>query len=256
MNPHPRDKRIFFDEKPHIYYIDGKAYDTSVTKWIHSYFPHFNADLIIAKMMKSKKWPQSKYFGKTAEEIKKEWSDNGKKASAAGTKLHYDIECFYNNNPQHNESKEYQMFLNFHYQIGANLTPYRTEWTVFDEELKLSGSIDMIFEKSDKTLLIYDWKRSKAIRKTNMYECATAECINHLPNANFWHYSLQLNTYKMILERNYNKTVSGMFLVVLHPNQETWQRITVPNLHDEMQDLIALRLKELSPPEEEVTPTF
>ena len=32
----------------------------------------------------------------TPDEIKKMWSDNGAEASAAGTKMHYDIECFYN----------------------------------------------------------------------------------------------------------------------------------------------------------------
>ena len=57
---------------------------------------------------------------------------------------------------------EWQYFLNF----AANhrdLIPYRTEWTVFDEDLKLSGSIDMLFRDISGNFHIYDWKRSKQI---------------------------------------------------------------------------------------------
>ena len=246
LNPHSRDKRIKFDEKPHIYYVDGKAVNISVTGWIHSHFPSFDADKIIDKMMKSKKWkPGHKYFGMSKEEIKKLWSDNGKEASSAGTKLHYDIECFYNSLPVQNHSKEYQQFLEFHKSIGSQLKPYRTEWTVFDEDIQISGSIDMVFEDACGNLLIYDWKRSKEIKKTNFFESATTECISHLPNSNFWHYSLQLNTYKAILERKYGKKVIGMFLVSLHPIQDTWKRITVPVLEEEMKDLLELRRSNL-----------
>ena len=246
LNSHERDARIQFDEVPHIYYVDGKPMDISVTGWVHRHFPHFDADKIIDKMMKSRKWrPGHKYYGMSPEQIKKQWNDNGKAASAAGTKLHYDIECFYNNMDVVNDSKEYSQFLKFHESIGSHLKPYRTEWTVFDEDLKISGSIDMIFEDANGDLLIYDWKRSKGIKKTNMFESAHTPCISHFPNSNFWHYSLQLNTYKTILERKYGKKVSGMFLISLHPIQDTWLRFKVPALTGEMDDLLQLRLGEI-----------
>ena len=53
-------------------------------------------DKVIDKMMKSKKWPQNKYFGMTKDQIKLLWSENGKKSSTQGTLMHYQIECFYN----------------------------------------------------------------------------------------------------------------------------------------------------------------
>lgn len=244
-HPHERDARIQFDEVPHIYYVDGKKMDISVTRWVHSHFPHFDADKVIEKMMKSKKWSQSPYFGKTPEEIKKIWNDRGKQASEAGTKLHFDIECFYNKVPFQNDSVEYKQFEEFHKEVGDNMTPYRTEWTVFDEDINISGSIDMVFETSDGNLLIYDWKRSKGIKKENRWESATTKCVDHLPSSNFWQYSLQLNTYKRILERKYGKTVSALFLVIFHPNQDSYNRIKVPILNQEMDDLIELRLQEI-----------
>tara|TARA_B100000900_G_scaffold415845_1_gene447474 strand:- start:608 stop:1489 length:882 start_codon:yes stop_codon:yes gene_type:complete len=243
LHPHPRDSHISFDEGPHIYTIDGESNYTSVTTWNHSHFPHFNSDAIIKKMMLSPKWPQNKYFGKTATEIKALWKKNGEEASKAGTKMHYDIECFYNNLNVVNNSTEYRYFLNFQ-QDNDNLIPYRTEWMVWDSELRLAGSIDMVFkEENSDELMIFDWKRCKEIKKTNPWETAKTKCINYMPNTNFWHYSLQLNTYKAILEKNYGKFVNDMYLVCLHPDNknQSYQLYRVPNLQDQIQELFELR---------------
>lgn len=247
-NPHPRDKDIFLDEPTHTYTINGESGNhMSVTRWIHGLFPAFDADAIIDKMMSSAKWPKNKYFGMTKEEIKEGWNKNGREASEAGTKLHEDIEYFWNNEPRDNDSIEYGYFKKFVAQYG-HLKPWRTEMMVYHDEWGFAGSIDMIFENPDGSLDIYDWKRSKAIRKDNMFECATEECISHLPNANFWHYALQLNTYKAILEDKYGKRVNGLYLVCLHPNNanKSFIRFKVPHLAMEMEDLLALRTQKLN----------
>ena len=242
---HERDKRILFDEGPHIYTIDGKSDYTSVTRFIHSLFPKFDADKIIAGMMRSSKWSKSKYFGMTAFEIKKQWRENGTNASEAGTKLHYDIECFFNGSPNENDSIEYGYFEQF-CEKHKHLTPWRTEMMVYHDEWAFAGSIDMIFENPDGSLQIYDWKRCKEIRKSNIFEYANVECIAHLPNANFWHYAIQLNTYKAILEDKYGKKVTDMYLVCLHPSHKSFLKIKVPHLKSEMKDLLALRVQKLN----------
>lgn len=249
LNPHERDSRIVFDEGPHIYYIDGSCDGyMSVTTFNHAHFEKFDSDAIIRNMMKSKKWPQSKYYGQTADEIKAGWDKNRDEAAEAGTKMHYDIECYYNECPNENDSIEYKYFKNF-LEAYPDLKPYRTEWTVFHEELKLAGSIDMIFEKPDGHLLIYDWKRSKEIVKTSGFnKWGNKECIEHLPDTNYWHYCLQLNTYKKILEDKYDKIVDEMYLVCLHPDNKNkdYQRIKVSNLQEEVNDLFEMRRKEIA----------
>ena len=213
----------------------------SVTTWNHSHFSHFDADSVISNMMNSPKWPNSKYYGKTAEEIKTLWENNGKEASTAGTKLHLDIEHYYNNIPVNNDSIEYKYFMNF-VRDFPYLKPYRTEWMIWDNELRFAGSIDMVYENSDGTLLIYDWKRSKCINKTTPFmKFSHTDCISHIPDVNFWHYSLQLNTYKALIEKNYGKIVSAMALVCLHPNKSNYQLIPVPQLQIEVKDLFNLR---------------
>jgi len=236
------DNHITFDEGPHIYTIDGDSNYTSVTTLNHSHFEEFNADEIIDRMMKSRKWPNSPYNGMTKDEIKKQWSDNGKQASSLGTKLHYDIECFYNNMTVHNESIEYQYFKNY-YEDHKHMEPYRTEWMIYDKKLKLAGSIDMLYRNEDGTLSIYDWKRSKEIKTDNKWQNSKTECISHLPDCNYYHYCLQLNTYKYILETNYDVKIKDMYLVCLHPNNSNnnYIKIEVKDLSEEVKDLMKLR---------------
>jgi len=253
-NNHIRDKRISFYEPTHTYTIDGKSDYTSVTTWNHLFFEKFNADKIIKKMMNSEKWnSEHKYWNMTPKQIKDSWNKNRDEAASAGTKMHYDIECYYNNNDVSNNSIEYNYFKNFLKNFPElNKRPYRTEWTVFHEELKLAGSIDMVFENPEdngKTLLIYDWKRSKEIVKTNGFDkFGVLPCIEHLPDSNYWHYCLQLNTYKTILESKYDKKISGMFLVCLHPDNKNnnYIRIKVADLSDEIKELFIYRKKQLN----------
>ena len=138
-----------------------------------------------------------------------------------------------------NNSEEFEFFLRF-VKENSKLIPYRTEWLIYNEDLKLAGSIDMVYENPDGTLKIYDWKRCKEILKTNKYDkYGLLECISHLPDTKFWHYSLQLNMYKAILEEKYGKKVTDLYLVKLHPNNinKTYELIRCADLSTEVSEL-------------------
>jgi hypothetical protein len=251
INTHPRDEFITFEEGPHIYTVNGeRGTYTSVTTWNHSHFSKFESDKIIGRILKSSRWdsdPDYKYYRQSAEDIKTMWEKNRDSSAGSGTKMHYDIECFYNNMNVKNDSIEYQYFMKFH-EDYKNLKPYRTEWMVFHEELKLSGSIDMIFENPDGTLQIYDWKRCKSIEHESLYgKYATTECISHFPDTNYWHYTLQLNIYRRILEEKYGKVVTDLYLVCLHPDNQykTYDRILVQKIDKEIDALFELRRKQI-----------
>jgi hypothetical protein len=236
-NSHPRDKYITFDEEPHIYTIKGDDSYMSVTTWNHSHFAPFNGKEIIKKLNRNE---GSKYYNMTDEQILQQWEDNRNQAAQAGTKLHFDIECFYNNLPVSNTSIEYSYFITFSKTI--NFTPYRTEWMIYAEDLKLAGSIDMVYEDNLGNILIYDWKRCKDISKGSRFnKYSTTNCISHLPDTNFWHYTLQLNTYAYILKHYYKKIVTHLCLVCLHPNNKDYQIIKVPILNEEINDLMQYR---------------
>lgn len=269
-NAHERDSLIKFYARGHKYEIttDPKSKYTSVTTWNHQQFPKFDADAIISNIFKSKSWgPDHKYWGQSAEEIKASWKSNGDSVAGAGTNLHERIECFMNDkrfkfnythkelheiydSDNHNkidDAVEWEYFLQF-VRDHPDFTPYRTEWMIFDEELKLAGSIDMVYENPDGTLAIYDWKRSKDITQINTWKkFASNPLISHIPDTNFWHYALQLNTYKAIIERRYGKIVTKLCLVRLHPDikEQTYELLEVPILTKEINNLFEQRKKEV-----------
>lgn len=228
INKHERDGLISFDEKNHIYTIkDDENQYMSVTTFVHSNFPKFDADIIIDRMMKSANWQKNKYFGQTKEEIMAKWDATRDDAANSGTNMHKMIEDYYNEliSKQEFPSNMIEMeyfkdFLDDHNDENE-FKPYRSEWRVFDEQLKIAGSIDMVFENKQGEILIYDWKRCRNINKGD-YNSNISKSINtgleDLLDTNYWHYVLQLNIYKLILERNYNKKVIQLALVNLHPN--------------------------------------
>ena len=251
QNAHPRDEFITFDEGPHVYTVHGEQGYTSVTTWNHHHFSKFEGDKIIENILKSPKMtdPNYKYYGMTKEDILKSWDKNRDSASGAGTKTHYNIECYYNELEVLDDSVEFQYFKKF-VKDFPELKAYRTEWCVYYEEVKLSGSIDMIFQHSETgEFYIYDWKRSKGIEYESYYnKFAITPCISHLPDTNYWHYSLQLNVYRKILQDKYNMKIAGLFLVVLHPDSpyKTYERIEVPFMDKEIHDLWEFRKLELA----------
>ena len=262
-NAHNRDSNIQFFEEGHKYAIldePGVKY-TSVTTWNHSFFPEFDADSVIDNMMKGKSWKEGhKYWGLTKKQIKSQWNSNRDSVAGAGTDLHFEIECFNNdanlsfpytnkelyemyiskNGEKHPfKPLEWQYFINF-VRDYPDLKPYRTEWLVYNEDVKISGSIDMVYENPDGSLSIYDWKRAKNITRINNFnKFALPPQICHIPDSNFWHYALQLNTYKAILEQKYNKKIRDLFLVRLHPEAEekNYELIKLPNLSVEVNEL-------------------
>lgn len=245
INKHPRDERIAFEEEPHLYYIDGSTDGyISATTLIHEFFDKFNPDEVIDKMMASPKWPNSKYYGMTKDDIKKQWEDNGREVSEAGTQLHLDIEHFYNDIFVENQSKEFGHFLQF-FDKHQHLKAYRTEWMIFDETLKLAGSVDMLFKDDDGNYHIYDWKRSKGIKKENKFQKGKYP-LSHLDDCNFYHYSLQLNLYRKLLKLNYGIEVKSMCLVQLHPSWPSYIKYECPILEKEIDIIFAQRISQIS----------
>jgi len=244
---HPRDADIEFFEGPHIYTVKGKTGYTSVTTFIKGLFEKFDSDVIISKMMSGKNWnANNKYWGMTADEIKAKWNMNGKSASEAGTKMHEDIEYFYNGAERENNSVEYSYFMNF-VKDHPDLEPYRTEWMVWDSSLMFAGSIDFL-AKVDGKYVIYDWKRCKKIEKTSGWNksCLDKD-LDYIPDTNFWHYSIQLNIYKYILEKNYDILIDDMYLVCLHPENvpANYIKLKVPLMKDEIDVLMKKRTESL-----------
>jgi len=254
INPHQRDQLILFDEPSHTYTINGESDYMSTTTFVHSNFSVFEEDKIIDKMMASSNWIRNKYYPMTKEEIKAQWEKTRNEAAAAGTKMHAQIEDYYNDLPTDFESSEMKAFQIFHkdYVLLQDLKPYRTEWRVFHEELKIAGTIDMTFVDNDGNIYIVDWKRCREIKKYINEKWPPAKSLNpglsNFYDTNYYHYSLQLNLYKHILETKYGKTVKELALVNLHPEKrscvgDSYEYFDVPFMsYNEIQSIHDWRL--------------
>ena len=251
INKHPFDSRIKFKEEGHIYWIDGDNKDLiSATTFIHKFFNEFDTEKIINNIINSKKYKTDKtykYYNISKEDILKQWDDNRVQASEAGTLMHADIEYYYNGLSVKNESEEFNQFLEF-YKDHSHLKMFRTEWMIFSDLLKITGSIDAVFINEDGTLSLGDWKRSKEITFDSFDGQTYGKFpFENLPDCNFYHYSLQLNLYRIILEKFYGKKIKEMFLVVLHPNNKNnkYKKLEVDIMEKEANLLLDYRKNEL-----------
>lgn len=235
-NHYERDERIQFSDSDHTYLIDKKNKAVSVTELIGRYFPKFDKEFWANK--------ESIKTGKPKNEILKKWDDLGKKARDLGTELHEQIENFYNSK-EYIRSKELDKFFKFHKNhIQDKYQPHRTEWRIFDEDKNLAGTVDMVYEKENGELFIFDWKRSKkiinsdgSIEKNNPFENGL-NGLSHLPSSDYVKYCLQQNIYKHILESKYDKKVSSMNLLILHPHLENYHIIQVESFKNETKYLL------------------
>ena len=235
-NHYERDERIQFSDSDHTYLIDKKNKAVSVTELIGRYFPKFDKEFWANK--------ESIKTGKPKNEILKKWDDLGKKARDLGTELHEQIENFYNSK-EYIRSKELDKFFKFHKNhIQDKYQPHRTEWRIFDEDKNLAGTVDMVYEKENGELFIFDWKRSKkiinsdgSIEKNNPFENGI-NGLSHLPSSDYVKYCLQQNIYKFILESKYKKKVSSMNLLILHPHLDNYHIIQVESFKNETKYLL------------------
>ena len=130
-------------------------------------------------------------------------------------------------------------FLRFEAWLRANpsLSPYRSEWSVYDDEVQVAGQVDSLWFDMDKggAVVMADWKRSRhllsndlqlqlaqAYGKTGRRDCPFAPehlgPCRDLFDCAYNHYLAQQHLYADILLRNYDVVVTRMLLVQCHPN--------------------------------------
>lgn len=274
---HPRDARIVFEPVEHKYYVDGEPMEISVTGLVHHWFPQFQPRPQAETMLRNKEfytnaerygryWPllqdldlkQGKDFETAVTRVLACWKANGEEASGAGTIMHQAIEDYYREGKPLPETRDCLLFADFHaYMSNLGYLPYRSEQIMWDLDLRLAGSADMLYIHKDDLaslddpsqptpVLLADWKRSKEIKKEaigrdNRYGFGP---FSRKANCNYQHYSLQLNIYKHLMQKHYNLQVYLMCLVILHPDQETFQVEEVEDNQEAVEEIFRLRLQE------------
>ena len=135
--------------------------------------------------------------------------------------MHLECEALLTGNLLSEVSPELRLFARFLTRL-RDIKAYRTEWAMFADRENLAGSIDFVAQQPNGSLVLCDWKRTKGIwNKSNGFGKCMLPPLSHIPDATIWHYRLQLNIYRRILESYYNAEVAAMYVVRSHPDNGT-----------------------------------
>ncbi len=229
-NAHPRDPLLTFCPEDHTYHF-GDRILRPVTSVVESCFKPFDVDY----------WAPRKaaQLGISEAELRRQWEEKGRCARDAGTAMHAAIEHYYLGEPLADFDTRH-LFRAF--EAGNPLNPYRTEWSVFDEDSGIAGTIDFL-EYNNGVFRIFDWKRSdkiiyngKPVLKSAFAQTGIG-ALSSVPDTTFWHYALQVSIYRYILGRKYGINVESCHLVVLHPNYDVPYLLTTPYLEPQIRAL-------------------
>lgn len=173
-------------------------------------------------------------IGMTVPMILARWDATRDEAANRGTFMHWTFEAYLNRALFESPGPEFQMFRKFTNELEG-LTAFRTEWTIFADAECLAGSIDFVAQRTDGSFVIFDWKRSANLRsKYSNHFQRMQYPLEHLDDCSGIHYRIQLNIYTWILETYYDASVSGMFVVCTHPDNEGTAFVdSVPRMTEE-----------------------
>jgi ATP-dependent exoDNAse (exonuclease V) beta subunit len=133
--------------------------------------------------------------------------------------------------------KQFHNFYNTAVASGK-LIPVRSELVVGDRELNLTGMVDQLFwNVKEQCLQIWDWKTNTKLNMVNKFGGKMLHILYMLDACEFTTYSIQLNVYKKIIERNTNLRLGDSFLVWFNeenPNYEIIKCEDYGNLVDDM----------------------
>lgn len=268
-------KDIYFDEGPHVYTDSLGTKYTSVTTFVQE----CGADLQFDKYAKryteqtgktieeglaefkgnkfkfceEQKWDEiaERYAQKhnmLKADVRAMWKANADVACDMGTQVHTYMENLW-------KRKHYQPVtpvgdyeqirkngLEAYNKLSRRFVPVRNEFIVYKPEWALCGTIDYLcWDRGNDCLAILDWKTNKEISKENRFQTCIGP-LNGLPDCNFVHYSAQLSTYKLILERMTNLKVGELALV--HLKRDGWEYIPCMDLSVEIGAYLGNRVAE------------
>jgi len=245
-----QDEFIDFEPERHIYTYKGQIRLLPVSSLIANFFEQFDAQAAARR--------QFERYGIPIEESLKKWERTGKMAREVGTFVHEQTECYFRDGTFANAcpftfedktemvsvEKERQHFLRF--VSDYDIHPYRQEWPVYDTTLNIAGTIDMVCKEIDGEFTIYDWKRSSKV--VNVLGQPVVEAFGgkrsfngiSLPDTPFYHYCIQQNLYRYMLEAHYGVQVKAMNLVVLCADYPSYVVVNVPKMDEVIDQIIAV----------------
>ena len=233
-----RNKYILFDDNTHSYMYSRNGTTKpleSVTSVVSKCFREFDADNVISKLLLKN---DGCYTGMKREDIKDKWSRMGRLARREGTALHDKIEKFLGEEEVEIAVDDVAMTQFLSWDEENNLDPVSLEDRVYDEVIGIGGTIDAMFQDGEGKYILVDWKRCKRLKKRNRWDKSISPFLPNMEDCNVNRYTLQLNIYRYIIEKNYDIEISEMRIVNFHPDQRGYEEVIVRDLGKEVSELL------------------
>lgn len=266
---------VTFDESAHRYTSHKGEVYTSVTTLIKKFTPPFDADYwsaykaLKAVLSKTGEWDSYKrkaggwenvvvfarsvdkdfkYRKEVVEEKKRllsEWESTKEIALVKGTEYHKMKEKRVKENVVYGPDMREVSVLSGIDLLSAQdfeadgLYP---ELILYNDDWNIAGQADWVM-KNGKTVHIKDYKTSKEITKTAFQDQCLLPPVSHVPNCNYYTYSLQLSLYALMLEEHGYKIGN---LAIEHVDKETFETIEmypIEYMKKEAKDIVKHHLK-------------
>lgn len=216
------DKNFTFDEDKHIYRYNNIKYD-SVTTFLKNFKTPFDKEY----------WSKRKADerGVDVSVILNEWKSKADVATSLGTDVHKFIEDFWSGkNPSIPEDPNLldriEKFMDIYNRKLHVLLPLKSELRVFSKKWRLAGTIDQPFLFWESVLekpylLIGDWKTNGEFKHDNHPKGRYKKLLrpfSHLYENHHNEYSIQISSYRLILEEEANIETQDGFLCHIGPD--------------------------------------
>jgi len=187
--------KILFDEASHTYtHKDTKEQFTSVTTFLGRYKPPFDSDKHATRVAKRE--------GVSKELVLEMWEEEKNRACERGTNIHKLLEDYI----EYGEIEDTYGWLYKSYDkaVERTIDPFDNvlcENLLYNEEIKIAGTADLIYEHKDDTFTIGDFKTNKRFRFSSQYKERMNPPVDHFDYCEFNTYALQLSFYAWLYER-------------------------------------------------------
>lgn len=227
---------ITYYDEPHKYYYKGKQF-TSVTTLIHKFEEGFDEEY----------WSEIKgnEYGLSAQTIKFLWKFINEKATTKGSVIHdyaenrflnkvfpYPKDMIENKFRYDAVIREYEKTKKyvdeFFEKTKGKLIPIKTELIVYDTEHGIAGMVDLlVWNVKAQEFQIWDYKTNKDF--TFESDRRLSGVLSTLMDCDLEKYSLQLSTYKFIIEKNTNVKIGKCYLVWFSHRNSSYKIIEAKN---------------------------
>ena len=240
--------RITFEEDTHRYLIDGEYSNSpSVTRLLHQFKKPFELETIARCVARRE--------GVPVDVIKQEWALNNLYSTTIGSMLHKYIEGTYID--EHLEFKlpfgalgveeKEKIKKNFpvlvkqfkeYFKDSKHLKCLKSEIIVGDvDDTRICGTSDMLaLNKKTGELEIIDFKTNKKMESKGKYGNLLYP-FDDMPACELAEYTIQLNTYKYVVEKMTDLKIGQLKLVWFNVNNPSYKEFKLDHIQKQIEEM-------------------